>query len=77
MGNQRKGKGKDNSFIKPKIVSWIVRWLNAIEKSCKSRNQLRKCKANIICLQETNLKLLKYIKGFVGLSASGLVLFTI
>ncbi|KAG2678369.1 hypothetical protein I3760_11G000300 [Carya illinoinensis] len=43
--------------MKPKIVSWNVCGLNEINKHIRIKNLLREWRANIICLQETKLKL--------------------
>lgn len=42
--------------MRPKIVSWNVRWLNEANKHMQIKNLLHKWKANIVCLQETKLK---------------------
>ncbi|KAG6668612.1 hypothetical protein CIPAW_01G183000 [Carya illinoinensis] len=44
--------------MKPKIVSWNVCGLNEINKRLRIRNLLREWKANIVCLQETKLKMI-------------------
>ncbi|KAG6629833.1 hypothetical protein CIPAW_14G112600 [Carya illinoinensis] len=44
--------------MKPKIVSWNVRGLNEINKRLRIRNLLREWKADIVCLQETKLKMI-------------------
>ena len=44
--------------MKPKIVSWNVRGLNEVEKHVRIRHLIREWKANIVCLQETKLKMI-------------------
>ena len=44
--------------MKPKIVSWNVRGLNEVEKRLQVRRLLREWKADIVCLQETKLKMI-------------------
>ncbi|KAF5471907.1 hypothetical protein F2P56_008670 [Juglans regia] len=44
--------------MKPKIVSWNVRGLNEVEKRLWIRHLLREWKADIVCLQETKLKVI-------------------
>ncbi|KAG6633159.1 hypothetical protein CIPAW_12G029100 [Carya illinoinensis] len=44
--------------MKPKIISWNVRGLNDINKRLRIRNMLREWKADIVCLQETKLKMI-------------------
>ncbi|KAG6669188.1 hypothetical protein CIPAW_01G225900 [Carya illinoinensis] len=43
--------------MKPKIVSWNVRGLNEYNKRSRIKNLLREWRADIVCLQETKLKL--------------------
>ncbi|KAG6652145.1 hypothetical protein CIPAW_06G163400 [Carya illinoinensis] len=43
--------------MKPKIVSWNVRGLNESNKRERIKNLLREWRADIVCLQETKLKL--------------------
>lgn len=45
--------------MKSKIMSWNVRGLNEINKRLQIRNVLREWKADIVCLQETKLKMIK------------------
>ncbi|KAG6667876.1 hypothetical protein CIPAW_01G131400 [Carya illinoinensis] len=44
--------------MKPKTVSWNVCGLNEIIKRLRIRNLLREWKANIVCLQQTKLKMI-------------------
>ncbi|KAG2671361.1 hypothetical protein I3760_14G131900 [Carya illinoinensis] len=44
--------------MKPKIVSWNVRRLNEDSKRLQIRHLLHEWKADIVCLQETKLKLI-------------------
>ncbi|KAG6626350.1 hypothetical protein CIPAW_15G041600 [Carya illinoinensis] len=44
--------------MKPKIVSWNVRGLNEDNKRLQIRHLLREWKADIVCLQETKLKII-------------------
>ncbi|KAG6659987.1 hypothetical protein CIPAW_03G074300 [Carya illinoinensis] len=44
--------------MKPKIVSWNVRGLNEATKRLRIRNLLRGWKVDIVCLQETKMKLI-------------------
>ncbi|KAF5467563.1 hypothetical protein F2P56_017374 [Juglans regia] len=44
--------------MKPKILSWNVRGLNEVEKRLRIRRLLREWKADIVCLQETKLKMI-------------------
>ncbi|KAF5479667.1 hypothetical protein F2P56_000468 [Juglans regia] len=44
--------------MKHKILSWNVRGLNKVEKRLRIRRLLREWKADIVCLQETKLKLI-------------------
>ena len=41
--------------MKPKILSWNVRGLNAREKCLRVRNLLRDWKVDIVCFQETKI----------------------
>ncbi|KAG6654621.1 hypothetical protein CIPAW_05G158600 [Carya illinoinensis] len=43
--------------MKPKILSWNVRGLNEINKRLCIKNLLREWRADVVCLQETKLKL--------------------
>jgi exonuclease III len=45
-------------MLKPKIVSWNVRGLNELEKRTKIKGLLREWKADIVCLQETNMEVI-------------------
>jgi hypothetical protein len=42
--------------MKPKILSWNVKWLNKEEKRMKIKGLIKGWKANIVCLQENKLK---------------------
>ncbi|KAF5463070.1 hypothetical protein F2P56_019016 [Juglans regia] len=44
--------------MKPNIVSWNVRGLNEVEKCLRIRHLLHEWKADIVCLQETKLKVI-------------------
>ncbi|KAG2682772.1 hypothetical protein I3760_11G205400 [Carya illinoinensis] len=44
--------------MKPKIVSWNVRGLNEVNRRSQIRHLLREWNADIVCLQETKLKLI-------------------
>ena len=44
--------------MKPKILSWNVRGLNESNKRLRIRALLRQWKADVICLQETKLKII-------------------
>ncbi|KAG2698544.1 hypothetical protein I3760_07G155600 [Carya illinoinensis] len=44
--------------MKPKIVSWNICWLNEANKRLRVRDLLQEWKADIVCLQETKLKLI-------------------
>ncbi|KAF5469057.1 hypothetical protein F2P56_013157 [Juglans regia] len=44
--------------MKPKIVSWNVCGLNEVEKHLRIQHLLREWKVDIVCLQETKLKLI-------------------
>ena len=44
--------------MKPKIVFWNVRGLNVVEKRLRIRHLIREWKADIVCLQETKLKMI-------------------
>jgi exonuclease III len=43
-------------IMKPKIISWSMRGMNEPEKRMKIRKLLREWKANIVCLQETEME---------------------
>jgi hypothetical protein len=45
--------GDHLAFMTPKILTWNVRGLNAIEKRVEIRGLLRVWKADIVCLVET------------------------
>lgn len=45
--------------MKPKILSWNVRRLNEVNKRSTFDNLLREWKLDIVCFQETKLKLLQ------------------
>jgi len=53
---QRKGEGLKLCIMKPKIVAWNVRGLNAIDKRPTIRGLLRDWKADVVCLLETKLE---------------------
>lgn len=59
--------------MKPKIVSWYVRGLNEKNKRLIVRNQLRKWKVDVVCLQETKLAVisLRIIRSLWGCSQVG------
>jgi exonuclease III len=42
-------------FMKPKILSWNVRGMNDAEKRLQIRGLLMEWKADIVCLQETEM----------------------
>jgi exonuclease III len=44
--------------MKPKILIWNVRGLNAIEKRLEIRGLLKEWKADIVCLVETKLSVI-------------------
>lgn len=47
--------------MKPKILSWNVRGLNDLCKHLCVKNLLRKCKVDVVCFQETKLKIIDKI----------------
>jgi exonuclease III len=46
-------------MLKPKIISWNVRGMNELEKRTKMRGLLREWKADIVCLQETKMEVIR------------------
>jgi len=47
--------GAHLDYMTPKILTWNVRGLNAIEKRLEIRGLLRVWKADIVCLVETKM----------------------
>jgi len=52
------GEGAHFALMKPKILMWNIRGLNAIEKRLEIRGLLKEWKADIVCLVETKMSVI-------------------
>ncbi|XP_042956371.1 uncharacterized protein LOC122292174 [Carya illinoinensis] len=59
--------------MKPKILSWNVRWLNDCNKRLRIRSLLQSWKMDVVCFQETKLRVMdrRIIRSLWGFSYVG------
>jgi hypothetical protein len=55
------GKGALLVFMKPAIVTWNVRVVNALNKRFRIKGLLKEWKADLVCLLETNMEIITWV----------------